>query len=238
MKKLDTDNIFSELSEGSVFFKDARKQALERPSEIEVDDDISETSKAQRLAEQKKPVKSRTPQKPDFTQVKKQLSKEEKTDGSTNKRAAIQKEKRANIIHKDATQVPNKYLDRLIPFLRPAEIAVFLYIIRKTYGYNKLEGDYISYSQFMTGAGDQDFGCGLSRASLSKALKSLSSYRLITIGKATKIGTFYSIDGLGCNEFIASIERIVSNISKSIDKRTNPQEFRTAVTRECRKIYS
>jgi hypothetical protein len=47
----------------------------------------------------------------------------------------------------NSTQIPNVLLDLIMPFLRPSERAVLLYICRRTYGFRR-DVDAISLDQF------------------------------------------------------------------------------------------
>lgn len=88
----------------------------------------------------------------------------------------------------NSTQVPNEILDDLMAQLNEAEFKVLLYLVRKTFGYNKLMGDSISLSQFEHGTTrrdgtTQDKGTGLSRPSIVKALKTLDVIGLVEVKK-------------------------------------------------------
>lgn len=90
------------------------------------------------------------------------------------------------IIIPNATQVPNEILDKYLPDLKGAELKVLLYLIRKTFGYNKREGDSISLSQITKGTktkeGKQiDKGTGLSRKTAIEAIKFLEKAGLIDV---------------------------------------------------------
>lgn len=79
--------------------------------------------------------------------------------------------------------VPNFYVDRLMAFLTPEEFLVFSYAVRRTLGFNKLH-DAISLSQFTHGTtardGRQlDFGTGLSRPTILKAIGYLEYFGLL-----------------------------------------------------------
>jgi len=74
------------------------------------------------------------------------------------------------------TRIVNKVLDELVKIpLLGAELAICLYVIRKTYGYNKKE-DEISLSQFQNGT-------GRSRPTITKALKRLLLVKILLLVK-------------------------------------------------------
>ena len=83
------------------------------------------------------------------------------------------------------TQIPNAYLDKLMYQLSPAENLVMLFIMRKTFGWQK-QSDIISYSQIQKGT-------GLSRPTVSKALKGLIQNNLINATPAGKSMEYHVI---------------------------------------------
>lgn len=95
-------------------------------------------------------------------------------------------EKRPSLIIPNATQVPNPIFDELLPVLSFSEFKVLMYLCRKTFGYNKIEGDYISLSQIMNGTkkrdGDvQDKGTGLGKTAIVQAISNLEKYNLVEV---------------------------------------------------------
>jgi phage replication O-like protein O len=75
------------------------------------------------------------------------------------------------------TLTPDEVFDILLYLLSPAEMKVLLYVVRRTFGFNKLN-DRISLSQFVRGIvkrdGTQlDLGTGLTRRTIQLALDSL-----------------------------------------------------------------
>lgn len=85
------------------------------------------------------------------------------------------------------TQVPNECFDELLPHLNEGELKVLLYIIRRTFGFQR-EADTISIKQMMDGLvtvdGRQlDQGAGLSRSAVIRALKGLQDKGIITARK-------------------------------------------------------
>lgn len=81
------------------------------------------------------------------------------------------------------TQVPDAVFDQLMPVLSGAEFKVLLYIVRRTFGFKKLEDD-ISLQQIISGIKTKDGrvldgGTGLSRDSVTKAIKSLEEKGVI-----------------------------------------------------------
>lgn len=97
----------------------------------------------------------------------------------------------------NSTQIPNIILDLLWPKLPEAEGKCLLYICRRTFGFHKDE-DRISFTQFISGIKTRDGkvldnGTGLSRASVSSALKNLAHSEAIFIEKNSK-GNIYRIN--------------------------------------------
>ena len=83
----------------------------------------------------------------------------------------------------NSTQVHNVVLDVLLPFMREGERAVFLYIFRRTFGFNRHE-DAIGLDQFehglMTPDGKRlDYGCGMKRRVINQALGFLMAAGII-----------------------------------------------------------
>lgn len=83
----------------------------------------------------------------------------------------------------NSTQVNNVVLDVLLPFMREGERAVFLYIFRRTFGFNRHE-DSIGLDQFehglVTREGKRlDYGCGMKRRVIIQALGFLMSAGII-----------------------------------------------------------
>lgn len=99
------------------------------------------------------------------------------------------------------TQIPNWILDDVMHDLEPCELKVLMYIMRRTYGFQK-NSDRIAISQIMNGikSGDNvlDRGTGLGKMSVVKAIKQLQGRGLIktikTAGKTTSIKMCTSID--------------------------------------------
>ena len=91
----------------------------------------------------------------------------------------------------NSTQMPNEVLDNYIADLNEAELKVLLYLVRKTFGYNKVMGDAIALSQFMNGTKRkdgtiQDRGTGLSKTSILQALGTLEKIGFVEITKKSK----------------------------------------------------
>ncbi len=65
------------------------------------------------------------------------------------------------------TPVPDEIFDEWLAVLGHAELRVLLYIVRRTFGFDKRGGDTISYRQFTDGITTRDGrvldrGCGVS----------------------------------------------------------------------------
>jgi hypothetical protein len=83
----------------------------------------------------------------------------------------------------NTTQVPDQYLDELLPILSGGELKVLLYITRRTFGFKKAS-DNISLSQMLNGITTRDgrvldSGCGLSKKTLLGAIRSLEEMNII-----------------------------------------------------------
>ena len=112
------------------------------------------------------------------------------------KRISTQQEKQVKdiggILVPSAFQVPNEVIDDgWLKELGGAEVKVLLYIIRKTFGFNKIAGDQIPLSQIIAGT-------GLSRQSALSSITVLEACALIRVvrGKSpdgTKQVNFYKL---------------------------------------------
>lgn len=83
----------------------------------------------------------------------------------------------------NTTQVPDQYLDELLPILSGGELKVLLYITRRTFGFKKAS-DNISLSQMLNGIRTQDgrqldSGVGLTKKTLLQAIRSLETQNII-----------------------------------------------------------
>jgi phage replication O-like protein O len=81
------------------------------------------------------------------------------------------------------TQFPNVIIDELLPILSNAELKCICYIVRRTYGFQR-DTDKISLSQFEKGLISHtglrlDYGTGISKRSIIRALKSLENRNII-----------------------------------------------------------
>ena len=84
----------------------------------------------------------------------------------------------------NGTYVPDEVFDLLMPRLSDIELRVLLYIIRRTFGFKKGADD-ISLKQMVEGIQTRDGrvldgGCGLSRPSVSKAVRGLVEKNIVT----------------------------------------------------------
>ena len=83
------------------------------------------------------------------------------------------------ILVPSAFQVPNEVVDEgWLKELGGAEVKVLLFIIRKTFGFNKIAGDRIPLSQIIAGT-------GLSRQSSVSAIRVLEQCQLIRVIRGT-----------------------------------------------------
>jgi len=96
-------------------------------------------------------------------------------------------DQQAGVIIPNSTQIPNEVLDTWMAALSGAELKVLMYIIRKTFGYNKAnEGDQIPLSQIMSGTKRADgkvvdCGTGLSKSTALAAIRVLENAGLIAV---------------------------------------------------------
>lgn len=98
----------------------------------------------------------------------------------------IDAERKTGVIIPNSTQVPNEIIDKYLKDLTGAELKVLLYLIRKTFGYNKKDGDRISLSQISNGVKSKsgkiiDRGTGLSTRTAIRAIKFLEKAGLIEV---------------------------------------------------------
>lgn len=89
----------------------------------------------------------------------------------------------------NSTPIPDEFFDILAVQLSEAELRVLLYIMRRTFGFKK-KGDAISLSQLTGGIRKRDgsvldYGTGLSKPSVLKAVSGLQTKGIITIEKRT-----------------------------------------------------
>lgn len=87
------------------------------------------------------------------------------------------------VMSPNTTQVPDEFIDHLMPLLTGAEFKVLVYIVRRTFGFKK-EADTISIDQMVNGIrkknGEQlDYGTGLSRPTVVEAIRSLTRKNII-----------------------------------------------------------
>lgn len=78
------------------------------------------------------------------------------------------------------TQIPNVVLDEWMPELNKGELKVLLYVMRRTYGFQK-ESDNISLSQICGGIEGKDLGTGLSVQTVITAIASLEGKGIIRV---------------------------------------------------------
>ena len=80
------------------------------------------------------------------------------------------------------TQIPNVVLDEWMAELSKGELKVLLYVMRRTYGFQK-ESDNISISQICEGIGGKDLGTGLNRDTVNVAIASLEKMGLLKVNR-------------------------------------------------------
>lgn len=103
----------------------------------------------------------------------------------------------------NSTQIPDHFLDWVMQDLTESELKVALYILRRTFGFQK-DGDRISLSQLVDGItrrdGRQlDRGTGLARSSVVRGIKGLEARGLLQVHripgtkKRSPETTYYSL---------------------------------------------
>lgn len=115
-----------------------------------------------------------------------------KQDGKTEYQEQLEVEEAfhfAGFKNLNSTPIPDEFFDVLAVKLSEAELRVLLYIMRRTFGFKK-KADAISLSQLTGGIRKRDgsvldFGTGLSKPSVLKAVNALQSKGIITIAKRT-----------------------------------------------------
>ena len=99
-------------------------------------------------------------------------------------------EKKNNLIP-NSTQIPNVILDFILPRIPEAEARCLLYICRRTFGFQRYS-DFIGLGQFENGLTERragrklDYGTGLNRTSIIRALSVLELAGIITVRRARK----------------------------------------------------
>lgn len=106
-------------------------------------------------------------------------------EGSYVKRISKEQEKLTKdiggILVPSAFQVPNEVVDEgWLKELKGGELKVLLFIIRKTFGFNKIAGDRIPLSQIIAGT-------GLSRQSAVSAIDVLEKCQLVRVMRSQSV---------------------------------------------------
>lgn len=96
------------------------------------------------------------------------------------------------------TQVPNVVIDYFVPRLAGAEVRVLLFMLRMTVGYHREEVR-ITLKRIAEGRRNADgkrveWGCGLTKGSISRALANLESTGLVERRKEGNGGTIYILN--------------------------------------------
>jgi len=118
----------------------------------------------------------------------------------------------------NSTQIPNEICDCVLPQIPEAEARCLIYICRRTFGFRKTQ-DRISFSQFEKGIKTKDgnildYGTGLSRPAVAKALKNLCESGAIKRTENSK-GNFYEINlEMECSQVVKQINWL-SSLTKS-----------------------
>lgn len=77
------------------------------------------------------------------------------------------------------TQIPNQFLDNWLPHLTGSETKVLLYVFRRTFGFQKRNGDWIGIRQICRGLPGKDQGTGLHLETAYRAARSLAAKGLL-----------------------------------------------------------
>ena len=111
-------------------------------------------------------------------------------------------------------RIASELLDAIILYRIPGEqMKVFLFIIRKTYGFRK-KSDHIALSQFV-------IATGMKKPTVCRALKGLKDKNLIVIKKDNKIALNYSINKYYKQWKLLSKKITLSKKIISVDKKDN-----------------
>lgn len=127
-----------------------------------------------------------------------------------------------NKLNPNFTQIPNYLFDELMTNISHAELRVLLYVMRRTYGFQK-NSDRISISQLMNGIKKEDgtrldYGTGLSNRAIITAINSLAEKKLIVTDKKHRKTTRITLNlgeksSLSNNEF--SVKKVHTTSEKS-----------------------
>ncbi len=118
------------------------------------------------------------------------------------------------------TQIPNEFLDKMLPHLSFPETKVLLVIMRKTFGWHKIR-DQISLSQL-------EKHTGMNRQAILKATKGLEKKRLISktvVGKNGDQKTFYELIIIeDSNNFYQCVSNTPPSMFHTLTKETPTKE--------------
>lgn len=114
----------------------------------------------------------------------------------------------------NSTQIPNVILDCVNPQLPDPEAKCLMYICRRTFGFHKAQ-DRISFTQFEKGIKDKDgkqldYGTGLTRPSVAKALRNLIESGAIKKVESSK-GNSYEINlEMECSQVVNRVNQLTA----------------------------
>ena len=103
------------------------------------------------------------------------------------------------------TQIPNGYLDVLMPILSEAEFKCLIYIARRTFGFHK-RFDKISISQMTKGIKKYDKGTGLSRQSVVTATNKLHQAKIIQKTQSGGITKYKVVQNLDYQQVVQNLD--------------------------------
>lgn len=124
-------------------------------------------------------------------------------------------------------QVPNAVVDELMAELSGAELKIYLFVLRKTKGWNK-EADAISVSQFME-------ACNLSNRKVIDGCNRLVELGLLAQGTGSRGTKIFSVKNYTCEESSLVTSEVsshtkyqVKNTTKNTNIKIDPDEHNSA----------
>ena len=122
-------------------------------------------------------------------------------------------------------KIANIIIDKLIAYhLSPSEMKCVLFIIRKTYGYNKKE-DMIANSQFCDAT-------GLDKSNVCRAIRGLIDKRVVVKNDNTRITTYGFNKHYSKWKVLSKTTTVVKNDNKLLSKMTNTKDNYTKDNKE------
>ena len=138
----------------------------------------------------------------------------------------------------NTTQVPDQYLDELLPLLTGAELKVLLYITRRTFGFKKA-ADNIALSQMLNGITTNDgrvldHGVGLAKNTLLKAINSLEAKQIIRTQRRASVErgyepTTYQLNIAANSDTQPTPLPLAQKVNKGLGAKRSPSPWRKNV---------